>query len=369
MATGGSGAGNAPRRSVLRQAAPEGATAGKAAAAPAAAAPAAAGAGADAEVDEKSDEYTAEMQSKMGTGLTYRHEAGINWNHIMPDLIVGSCLQTPDDVDKLAEAGVTTIFNLQEDCDMDYFSIDIAAIRARCAERGDIKHVRFPVRDFDPFDLRSCPRRSLRLACAHQPKFGIAYIHCTAGMGRAPATALAYMHWLRGWDLQEAYDHLTGTRSCSPRVESIRAATADLLTGSQPLPTTISLYRRGTAKSVQVAGLDVGWHSKVDLAEHPVTRRLEVTRDLLPGSYPFKFIIDDVWCASPDYPSFTDGANTNNIITVLPRDASDLAQRERLLSPAGALTPGERDELAALLCPWASHDQALHKPRAAEESE
>lgn len=37
---------------------------------------------------------------------------------------------------------------------MDYFKIDIEAIRERCRERGDIKHVRFPVRDFDPFDLR-----------------------------------------------------------------------------------------------------------------------------------------------------------------------------------------------------------------------
>lgn len=38
---------------------------------------------------------------------------------------------------------------LQEDCDMEYFGIDIAGIRERCKEVG-IKHVRFPVRDFDP---------------------------------------------------------------------------------------------------------------------------------------------------------------------------------------------------------------------------
>ena len=66
------------------------------------------------------------------------------------------------------------------------------------------------------------------------------------------------------------------TRRCSPRIESIRAATADLLTGSGPIPVTISLWRRGTAQSVQVAGLDVGWHSRIDLAENPKTHRLEV---------------------------------------------------------------------------------------------
>lgn len=32
---------------------------------------------------------------------------------------------------------------------------------------------------------------------------------------------------------------------------------------------------------------------------------MQVTRELLPGSYPFKFIIDDVWCASPDYPTMS----------------------------------------------------------------
>lgn len=49
----------------------------------------------------------------MGTTLTYRHEDGINWNSITPDLIVGSCLQTPEDADRLAAAGITTVFSLQ----------------------------------------------------------------------------------------------------------------------------------------------------------------------------------------------------------------------------------------------------------------
>ncbi|GBF90184.1 phosphoglucan phosphatase [Raphidocelis subcapitata] len=352
------------RRRPLAAAAAEGA---EPAAAAAAAAPAAApGEGAGAEEDEakKSEEYTTEMQAKMGTGLTYRHEDGMNWHHILPDVIVGSCLQCPDDVDRLAGEGITTIFCLQEDSDLAYFDIDIEGIRARAVERGDIRHVRFPVRDFDPFDLRKkLPKAVAKLAGAHQPRGGTAYIHCTAGLGRAPATALAYMYWLRGWELQAAYDHLTSTRTCSPRIEAVRAATADLLTGSGPVPVTISLMRRGTAKVAQVAGLDVGWHQRIDLAENPKTKRLEVTRELLPGSYPFKFVIDEVWSASADYPCFKDGANTNNVVTVLPRDATGAAARDRLLSPTGLLTEDERLELAALLCPWDSHDRALHMPQ------
>lgn len=69
----------------------------------------------------------------------------------------------------------------QEDCDMEYFGIDIAAIQQRCKEVG-VRHVRFPVRDFDPFDLRlKLPKAVARLAKAHNAGEGVAYIHCTAG--------------------------------------------------------------------------------------------------------------------------------------------------------------------------------------------
>ncbi len=144
-------------------------------------------------MQEKSSEYTDEMQARMGTSLTYRHEDGINYAFVLPDLIVGSCLQTPADVDRLAdEAGVTTVFNLQEDCDMEYFGIDVAAIQARARERG-VEHVRFPVRDFDPFDLRlKLPKAVSRLARAHNPRDGVVYIHCTAGASQCSAV----LFWL-----------------------------------------------------------------------------------------------------------------------------------------------------------------------------
>jgi hypothetical protein len=119
------------------------------------------------------------------------------------------------------------------------------------------------------------------------------------------------MFWLRGWQLLAAWEALTSVRACSPRIEAIRAATADLLTDSKALDVTVSMRRRGTASRVQVAGLDVGWHTLLDLQENPVTHRLEVTRQLLPGSYPFKFILDGTWCANFDYPTYQVGMPSN----------------------------------------------------------
>lgn len=53
------------------------------------------------------------------------------------------------------EENVSLIICLQEDINLDYFGVDIAAIQDRCNERGDIKHLRLPIRDFDPMDLRN----------------------------------------------------------------------------------------------------------------------------------------------------------------------------------------------------------------------
>ena len=54
-----------------------------------------------ADVEEGlSDEYSQEMQQRMGGVLTYCHEDGMNYNDILDDLIVGSCPQTPEDVDR-----------------------------------------------------------------------------------------------------------------------------------------------------------------------------------------------------------------------------------------------------------------------------
>ncbi|KAF6134351.1 hypothetical protein GIB67_005743 [Kingdonia uniflora] len=213
----------------------------------------------DAKEDEKkSDTYSDDMTQAMGAALTYRHELGMNYNFICPDLIVGSCLQTPKDVDKLRSIGVKTIFCLQQNSDLEYpisfvfdiyfellstnvhcllkliikvsgtlsllfpieivpfcfdsftsaaryFSVDIIAIQEYAKQYDDIEHIRAEIRDFDAFDLRTrLPAVVSKLYKAVNRNGGVTYIHCTAGLGRAPATAAASglildsegMHWL-----------------------------------------------------------------------------------------------------------------------------------------------------------------------------
>ena len=93
---------------------------------------------------------------------------------------------------RLADAGVGTIFCLQEDSDMAYFDLDIKPIIERCKQRGDIKHVRFPVRDFDPFSLRQrLPEAVATLVKEAASGRGKLYIHCTAGQKKDYCTSRA----------------------------------------------------------------------------------------------------------------------------------------------------------------------------------
>nr|KJB75114.1 hypothetical protein B456_012G025200 [Gossypium raimondii] len=208
---------------------------------------------------KKSETYSHDMTEAMGAVLTYRHELGMNYNFIRPDLIVGSCLQTPEDVDKLRKIGVKTIFCLQQDPDLEYFGVDIGAIQDYAKKCGDIEHIRAQIRDFDAFDLRMrLPAVVSILHKAVNRNGGVTYIHCTAGLGRAPAVALAYMFWVQGYKLSEAHRELLSKRSCFPKLEAIKSATADILTDLKKELVTLSWEDR-KCSTVEVSGLDIGW--------------------------------------------------------------------------------------------------------------
>jgi hypothetical protein len=248
-----------------------------------------------------SDTYTEVMQERMGAPLVYRHEDGMNYTRILDDLIVGSCLQTSDDVTVLENEGVTTVMCLQENSDMEYFSLDVKPIRERCASGGTIDHIRHAIRDFDPYSLRRRLPGAVALIAqnAQQPGHGTTYVHCTAGLGRAPATALGYMWWVKGIPLNEAYSNLTSLRPCKPREDSIREAAVDMLYGKDPVPVTISLRRRDMSSEVKIAGIDVGWGQSVTMVPKYIGQRAMhmVRRHLPPGRYQFKFI----WVRAVDY--------------------------------------------------------------------
>ncbi|KAF3576919.1 hypothetical protein DY000_02032927 [Brassica cretica] len=287
------------------------------------------------EEEEKSDEYSQDMTQAMGAVLTYRHELGMNYSFVRPDLIVGSCLQTPEDVDKLRKIGVKTIFCLQQDPDLEYPS--------------EIPSLPVHSLDFDAFDLRlRLPAVVSTLYKAVQRNGGVTYVHCTAGMGRAPAVALTYMFWVQGYKLMEAHRLLMSKRTCSPNLDAIRNATIDIV-GLKKKIVTLTLKDKGFS-TVEVSGLDIGWGQRIPLTLDKGTGLWSLKRELPEGQFEYKYIIDGEWTHNEEEP-FTgpnkDG-HTNNYVVDDPTSV-DGATRERLSSEDPELLEDERLKLIQFL--------------------
>jgi hypothetical protein len=73
------------------------------------------------------------------------------------------------------------------------------------------------------------------------------------------------MHWIRGYSLAEANQLLQAVRPCHPKLESIRAATCDIISGGSREPVTIVWRAGGSPKTVELAGLDIGWGGRLQL--------------------------------------------------------------------------------------------------------
>lgn len=306
--------------------------------------------------EEKSEIYSTNMTEAMGAVLTYGHELGMNYNFIRPDLIVGSCLQTPEDVDKLRQIGVKTIFCLQQDPDLEYFGVDIIAIQEYAKTYDDIQHIRAEIRDFDAFDLRMrLPAVVSKLYKAINRNGGVTYVHCTAGLGRAPAVALAYMFWVLGYKLNEAHRLLLSKRPCFPKLDAIKSATADILTGLRKKLVTFS-WKGKNCTTVEISGIDIGWGQRMPLTFDKEQGLWILKRELPEGRYEYKYIVDGEWTCNKyelvTYPN-KDG-HVNNYVQVddAPSSVSE-ALRDRLTSDDFDLTKYELHKIRAFLeaCP------------------
>ncbi|KAK9168495.1 hypothetical protein Syun_000635 [Stephania yunnanensis] len=303
--------------------------------------------------EEKSEVYSTNMTKAMGSVLTYRHELGMNYNFIRPDLIVGSCLQIPEDVDKLRSIGVKTIFCLQQNSDLEYFGVDIFAIQEYAKQFSDIEHIRAEIRDFDAFDLRlRLPAVVSKLYKAIKRNGGVTYIHCTAGLGRAPAVTLAYMFWVQGYKLMEAHSLLLKKRPCFPKLDAIRSATADVLTGLTKNLVTL-IWDNASSSSVEVSGLDIGWGQRIPMKFDEEESFWILQKELPEGHYEYKYVVDGVWTINKRdlVTNPNKDGHINNYIDVFRNDIDSGAQelRERLGRGDEDLTLDERRRIKEFL--------------------
>lgn len=146
---------------------------------------------------------------------------------ILPNLFVGPSPHSPRDIDQLKrDQKISAVLNVQTDDDFAYWGIDLATLETHY-RKLKIEVRRIPVLDFDPDDLRRHLPECVKALDALLQRGHKVYVHCSMGVNRSPSIVIAYLFWIKGWQLEEAVDHVTRIRSCDPYVEAIRLASED----------------------------------------------------------------------------------------------------------------------------------------------
>jgi len=154
----------------------------------------------------------------------------VSFDQILPELYVGALPEGFDDLEALKDCGVTAILSLQSDVDLRVRELRWQSQKAAYRRFG-LEAQRAPMRDFDPEDQRLTLPGAVRalsrlLAAGHT-----VYLHCSAGVGRSPLVAMAYLYWCRRLGHKEAMEHVRERRSCTPNVELLEDSRRDLLRG------------------------------------------------------------------------------------------------------------------------------------------
>jgi protein-tyrosine phosphatase len=154
----------------------------------------------------------------------------LNWGEVTPSVIIGSCPMTPEDLERIRQdTAASAIFSLQHDACLAYWQIDFREMQT-AGSKLDLTMARHPMRDFDIIDMR----RQLPLAISTLAQLQAAghrtYVHCTAGLGRAPLTVLGYLSLVQGFDPEQAIRRILAARpGAVPAWEAYHGCIQDLV--------------------------------------------------------------------------------------------------------------------------------------------
>lgn len=154
----------------------------------------------------------------------------LNWGQITDNIVIGTCPMAPEDLERIhSGTGVSAVLSLQHDDCLSYWSINYAMMYRTGTELG-LMMQRYPIRDFDVQDLRKrLPEAILMLAnmLAHGHRV---YVHCTAGMGRAPTVVLGYLTFIKGYSPDDSIRLiLEGRPESEPAWEAYYGCREDLI--------------------------------------------------------------------------------------------------------------------------------------------
>lgn len=145
-----------------------------------------------------------------------------DFSEIRPHLFIGE-YPTPEDAAWLKSTlGVDAVVCLQDDSDLHAKFLRLTELRNAYAAEGLAFH-RIAIPDGDGVALAAAIDEIVALVGELAAGGKRIYVHCNAGMNRAPTVAIAYLHVHEAMTLGDARDLVKARRMCLPYMTVLEA--------------------------------------------------------------------------------------------------------------------------------------------------
>jgi protein-tyrosine phosphatase len=133
----------------------------------------------------------------------------INFDRIEKNIFLGSAPQNSIDAGRLKQMKITAVLSLQSDADFKSHKIDWPKLQSVYQHNDMGNKLAEPVKALNAL-----------LTVGHR-----VYVHCNAGICRAPATVLAYLCHYRGMSIEEGLEFLRRSRpQIHPYISAVEKA-------------------------------------------------------------------------------------------------------------------------------------------------
>jgi len=138
-------------------------------------------------------------------------------DQILAELHIGSYPASREDIRLLKTRGLSAVLSLQTNDDLVERGLSHAKLESWCIQYGLVFR-RVPIVDYDPADLHAHLPMAVDSLYTLISDGHRVYLHCNAGINRAPTTAAAYLWRHRGFPLNGGIAWVKARRTCEPEL-------------------------------------------------------------------------------------------------------------------------------------------------------
>ncbi len=154
----------------------------------------------------------------------------LDCDEIIPDRLWVGVYPRNEDLGEFRRMAISTVVSLQDQKDAAGLGIPMKKMTSAYAQAG-IEFRQVEVRDFDKADLLEKLGRCVdEIGAALAQSSARVYLHCTAGLNRAPTAAAAFLIRSQGMSARQAYDYVVARRYCRPYLDVLDRYAASLKT-------------------------------------------------------------------------------------------------------------------------------------------